>query len=221
MIYSIEDIKKSYQQGANEIPVLANLNLHVNEGESIAIVGRSGSGKSTLLSILSAIEDVDVGQVMLKGKALGDLNEDDKVSLRSSSIGVIFQQFHLLSHYTALENVMLPLEIQGGAVDKRLAASLLAKVGLSHREDHYPHQLSGGEKQRVAIARALILNPDVILADEPTGSLDIHTGEEVMDLIFNLVKENRVALVLVTHSMELANRCDKVFRLVEGHLVQE
>jgi putative ABC transport system ATP-binding protein len=193
----------------------------VKEGESIAIVGRSGSGKSTLLSILSAIEDVDVGQVMLKGKALGDLNEDDKVSLRSSSIGVIFQQFHLLSHYTALENVMLPLEIQGGAVDKRLAASLLAKVGLSHREDHYPHQLSGGEKQRVAIARALILNPDVILADEPTGSLDIHTGEEVMDLIFNLVKENRVALVLVTHSMELANRCDKVFRLVEGHLVQE
>ena len=151
-------------------------------------------------------------------QSFSQLSETEKIELRSQKIGVIFQQFHLLSHYTALENVLLPLEIQGKTIDRKSAANLLNRVGLNGRHDHYPHQLSGGEKQRVAIARALILNPDIILADEPTGSLDIHTGEEVMKLIFDLVHEQDMALVLVTHSNELAHQCDQVFRLEQGAL---
>lgn len=218
MIFSVNNLQKSYHQAENKIPVLNDLSFSINKGQSIAIVGRSGSGKTTLLSILSGIEEHDAGQVSFMDQSFSNLSETEKIELRSKNIGVIFQQFHLLSHYTALENVLLPLEIQGRSIKKEEAESLLNRVGLKGRYDHYPHQLSGGEKQRVAIARALILKPDIILADEPTGSLDIHTGEEVMKLIFDLVHENDVALVLVTHSNELAHECDQVYRLEEGSL---
>jgi len=221
MIFQISGIKKSYFQAGSEIPVLDGLNLEIQEGESVAIVGRSGSGKSTLLSLLSAIEDPDDGEIILHDHSFSDLTGEEKILLRAQKIGVIFQQFHLLSHYTALENVLLPLEIQCSRVDKNLAKNLLNEVGLSGREDHYPHQLSGGEKQRVAIARALILKPEIILADEPTGSLDINTGEEVMRLIFDLVKKQNAALVLVTHSLELAGQCNQILRLKDGKLMAE
>ena len=218
MIFSVQDLEKSYHQANKPIPVLKDLSFSINKGESISIVGRSGSGKTTLLSILSGIEDYQDGEVSFMDQSFSQLSETEKIELRSQKIGVIFQQFHLLSHYTALENVLLPLEIQGKTIDRKSAANLLNRVGLNGRHDHYPHQLSGGEKQRVAIARALILNPDIILADEPTGSLDIHTGEEVMKLIFDLVHEQDMALVLVTHSNELAHQCDQVFRLEQGAL---
>jgi len=219
-VLTAKNVNKSYHQGERQIEILKGLNLEVEAGQSIAILGQSGSGKSTFLSTMSGIEEVDSGTITFNDKDLTSFSEDEMTRFRGKHMGIIFQQFHLLSHLNALENVALPLEIQGesskAAYDR--ARELLNSVGLGDRVDHFPDQLSGGEKQRVAIARSMILNPELILADEPSGSLDEETGEQIMDLIFGLVKEHGSTLVLVTHNQQLAKRCEKVYQLIHGQL---
>lgn len=215
-----KNVNKSYHQGERQIEILKGLNLEVEAGQSIAILGQSGSGKSTFLSTMSGIDEVDSGTIIFNEKELTSFSEDEMTRFRGKHMGIIFQQFHLLSHLNALENVALPLEIQGelGKVACDRARELLESVGLGDRIDHFPSQLSGGEKQRVAIARSMILNPELILADEPSGSLDEDTGEQIMNLIFGLVKEHKSTLVLVTHNQQLAKRCEKVYQLIHGQL---
>lgn len=214
---TINGLGKSFVQGERSIEVLKNLSLELHQGETLAILGQSGSGKSTLLSLLAGIDRPDQGDMILEGSRLNDLSEDELTTLRSKKIGIIFQQFHLLPHLSALENVSLPLEILGKD-GKGPAQSALKDVGLDHREGHFPNQLSGGEKQRVAIARSMVVEPDLLLADEPSGSLDEGTGDQVMDLIFNLVKKKGKALILVTHNRQLAERCDRTLVLEGGKL---
>lgn len=217
---SAKNVNKSYRQGERKIEILKGLNLEVQSGQSVAILGQSGSGKSTFLSTMSGIDVVDSGDIIFKGKNLTSFSEDEMTQFRGKHMGIIFQQFHLLSHLNALENVSLPLEVQGKGVKEAMkrAAELLTSVGLGTRMEHYPSQLSGGEKQRVAIARSMIVDPDLILADEPSGSLDEDTGDQIMDLIYGLVKDHKSTLVLVTHNQQLAKRCEKVFRLEHGQL---
>lgn len=218
MILEAQNLSKKYKQASRTISVLEALNLEVEVGESVAILGKSGSGKSTLLSLLCGIERSDEGSVVYNGLRINELSEDEITKLRSQSIGVIFQQFHLIEHLNALENVMLPLEINGVLSPDIKALEALKLVGLGSRGDHFPAQLSGGERQRVAIARAIVNGPSLLLADEPSGSLDENTGNEVMDLIFNLVKNTKMALILVTHNNDLARHCDRVFILENGKL---
>lgn len=218
MILEAQNLSKKYKQASRTISVLEALNLEVEVGESVAILGKSGSGKSTLLSLLCGIERSDEGSVVYNGLRINELSEDEITKLRSQSIGVIFQQFHLIEHLNALENVMLPLEINGVLSPDIKALEALKLVGLGSRGDHFPAQLSGGERQRVAIARAIVNGPSLLLADEPSGSLDENTGNEVMDLIFNLVKNTKMALILVTHNNDLARHCDRVLILENGKL---
>lgn len=215
---NLANISKTYQQGQKVIPILKDINFHINEGTSAAIMGRSGSGKSTLLSLISGILKYDTGDISLDGKSYGGLGENELSDLRASHIGFVFQNFHLVSYLNALENVMLPAKVCGQKDAKEKATELLRQVGLSQRLDHLPAQLSGGEKQRVAIARALIHNPKLILADEPSGSLDEQTGEEVMNLLFDLVKRNNTTLVLVTHDKGVAKRCEELYIIEEGQV---
>ncbi len=217
-IVEIKDIKKTYSQGQRDVPVLKGLSLNLKEGESLSIVGQSGSGKSTLLSILSGIENADDGSYLLDKVDFFKMDEEEKVKLRSNKIGIIFQQFHLLPHMTALENVLLPLEILGNTKGTDEAVELLSKIGLADRLNHFPDELSGGEKQRVAIARAMIIKPKLILADEPSGSLDEKTGDDIMNLIFSLVKGEKTGLILVTHNQTLAKLCDHTLKLEHGIL---
>lgn len=214
----LKNIAKSFSQGETEIPVLWDLNLSLEKGESIAVLGQSGSGKSTLLSLLAGIDRPDKGEVFFEKRSLAPLNEEELTKLRAHKIGIIFQQFHLLPHLKAFENVALVLEINGIANAKEKACEMLKEVGLSHRLEHYPSQLSGGEKQRVAIARSLAIEPELILADEPSGSLDEKTGKEVIQLLFDLVEKKSMSLILVTHNQQLAKRCSKTYLLDEGKL---
>jgi putative ABC transport system ATP-binding protein len=218
MIIECSNISKSFHQGDSSINVLKNVDLELIEGETAAILGKSGSGKTTLLSILSGIEKVDSGKIVFNGQDITHLSESALTKFRSQSMGVIFQQFHLIEHLSALENVMLPLEILNDPSPEQKAKELLSSVGLGHRFDHFPSQLSGGEKQRVAIARAMAINPRLLLADEPSGSLDEETGKLVMDLLFDLVKKNGMSLILVTHERSLADRCDHIYKLETGVL---
>lgn len=217
-LLEIKNLAKSFHQGEKTIQVLQNLNFELKHGSTASIVGKSGSGKSTLLSLLAGLDTPDQGNILFKGQDMSGMSEEEVTALRSGKIGIIFQQFHLISHLTALENVLLPLEIQGRRNEKNFAIEYMEKVGLISRLDHLPGQLSGGEKQRVAIARSLIIHPDLLLADEPSGSLDDQTGDDVMNLIFNLVKEEKTGLVLVTHSQALAYKCDNVYSLTGGEL---
>ena len=217
VLLNLENIKKNYTQGERSVEVLKDLNLCLNVGESVAVLGQSGSGKSTLLSILSGVENPTSGSYSFDKTDFASLSDDEKATLRSKDIGIVFQQFHLLPHLTALENVMLPLEIQGSA-SKDQAIKLLENVGLSHRIDHFPEQLSGGEKQRVAIARAMIIKPKLLLADEPSGSLDEDTGVDIMKLMFSLVESGDTAMILVTHNKELAKKCGRILNLANGAL---
>lgn len=214
----LNGIVKSYYQGKNEVKVLKGLDLSLSKGESLAILGQSGSGKSTLLSLLCGLDQPDKGSLTLNGVNFKSLSEDELTVLRSKKIGIIFQNFHLLPHLSALENVSLPQEVLGDRNAKTQAAELLQKVGLADRLNHFPGQLSGGEKQRVAIARALSIGPELILADEPSGSLDEKTGEAIMKLMFDLIKERESSLILVTHNIELAKSCQKVMNLQNGKL---
>lgn len=214
------NISKSHQQAQNTIQVLSQLNLEVLRGESVAIVGKSGSGKSTLLSLLSGLDLPNSGEIWFGDRQITHLNETELAQVRSQKMGIIFQQFQLVQTLTALENVMLPLEILNTKNAKAIAQKWISDVGLSHRLDHFPNQLSGGEQQRVAIARAMAAGPEIILADEPTGNLDEETGNIVMDLIFRITKENNTALILVTHDSELAQKCQRTFHLQHGALVE-
>jgi putative ABC transport system ATP-binding protein len=209
MILKIKNLTKVFQQGAVTVEALKPLSFEVAEAETLAILGPSGSGKSTLLSLLGGLEKPSEGSVELAGKNLNTLNENQLADFRGKNIGIVFQQFHLLPHLTALENVALPLEIRKNKNAFSVAAEALDRVGLGHRKNHQPHELSGGECQRVAIARALVVRPALLLADEPSGNLDSHTGRQVMELLFDLVAQEKTTLILVTHNESLAARCGR------------
>lgn len=211
-------VEKRYHQGTEWIPVLRGLDLTVEPGESVAIVGQSGSGKSTLLSLMAGLDHPDTGSIQIAGRSIGELDEKALAAFRGETLGIVFQQFHLIPTLTALENVSLPLEIRGVADYRDRALHALKEVGLEHRAKHQPHQLSGGECQRIAIARAFVVRPKLLLADEPSGNLDDATGAKVMDLLFGMVERERMTMVLVTHDARLATRCHKVLHLRHGLL---
>jgi len=219
MILQLSKVFKSYSiSDSSSVDVLRGVELNVKQGDTIAILGQSGSGKSTLLSLIAGLDHPDEGAVLLNGIVLKDLNERDLTKYRAKQIGIIFQQFHLMPHLTALENVALPLELQKDKNANQKATETLGQIGLEHRLNHFPHQLSGGEAQRVAIARSLGIEPTLLLADEPTGNLDEETGNHLSDLLFDLVDANNMTLILVTHNRTLANRCKKQFHLIGGEL---
>jgi putative ABC transport system ATP-binding protein len=200
------------------ISILSDLSLAIRHGEKVAIVGSSGSGKSTLLSLLAGLDNPTCGKVLINGDEISALDEDGRAAVRARHVGFVFQSFQLLSSLTALENVMLPLQLRGDARAKESALEALVSVGLEHRTQHYPKQLSGGEQQRVAIARAFAAKPAVLFADEPTGNLDVATGEKIIQLLFDLNANANTTLVLVTHDMQLARRCERTLYLQGGKL---
>lgn len=200
------------------LQILSGINLIIKSGESIAIVGESGSGKSTLISLLAGLDTPTSGSITVNGRLLTGMDEDGRAALRSDLIGFVFQSFQLLPGLTALENVMLPLELNGNPQAKSLAAALLKRVGLSHRLTHTPKQLSGGEQQRVALARAFVGRPAILFADEPTGNLDSKTGARIIDLLFELNHEHNTTLILVTHDQALATRCHRTIQLNAGRI---
>lgn len=217
-----QSLKKTFYHNKKSTCVLDNVNYRLQKGMTSSIVGRSGSGKSTLLSLLAGLDRPDSGEIIINGSRLSQMNEGDLTAFRARHIGIIFQHFHLLPHLTALENVALTLEISGKESSfskaKDRAAQMLSDVGLGERMNSFPSLLSGGEKQRVAVARALVIKPDILFADEPSGSLDDVTGKEVMGLIFDLVKEKSMTMILVTHDHELADQCDNKLVLERGQL---
>ena len=215
MKITLNNIKKSYLQGKNVIKVLDGVSMEINSGEIIALLGKSGSGKTTMLSLLAGLEKPDAGSILVDKTDITQLSEEDLCDWRAKNLGIIFQQFHLIPHLTALENILLSLEINGRE-DKNLALSWLAKVGLSERADHFPSMLSGGEQQRVAIARALAFEPALLLADEPTGNLDVETGKIIIDILFKIVREKKTTVIIVTHDEELASIADRIVRLTGG-----
>lgn len=215
----LNSVKKSYGSGTARVEVLKGIDLEINAGETVALLGKSGSGKSTLLSLMAGLDAPDAGDIFLDNKSIAKLSEKELTHFRSTQMGIVFQQFHLVSTLTALENVMLPLQINKVSDAPKIALDLLVAVGLSHRADHLPSQLSGGECQRVAIARALANKPKILFADEPSGNLDEQTGEMVMNLLFDMVKKTQTTLVLVTHDHELAQRCSRIVHLEHGSLV--
>jgi putative ABC transport system ATP-binding protein len=214
----IKSLKKSYLQGSQHIEIFEDLNFKLDESQKVAIMGKSGSGKSTLLSLISGIIKPDEGDICLNSISYQSLQESQLNDFRATNIGFIFQNFHLVSYLNALENVMLPAKVCNIPRPKEKAKEPLKSVGLEHRLDHLPSQLSGGEKQRVAIARSLIHDPKIILADEPSGNLDDETGNAVLDILFELINKNRTTLILVTHSKDVASRCEKTYELVAGSL---
>lgn len=215
MKISIKNISKHFQQGKNTIQVLSDVSLEVKSGEIIALLGKSGSGKTTMLSLLAGLDKPDQGAILIDDLDLTTLSEEALCDFRAKKLGIVFQQFHLIPHLTALENVYLSFEINGSE-DKDAALKWLAMVGLQDRANHYPSMLSGGEQQRVAIARALAFGPPLLLADEPTGNLDIETGKYVIELLFKMVREKKTTMILVTHDDELAAKADRIVRLVGG-----
>ena len=211
-------IGKKVRSGAQELAILRDIDLEVTRGEALSVVGASGSGKSTLLAILAGLDTPSEGRVVLAGQDLFSLDEDARAALRGRTVGFVFQSFQLLPALTALENVLLPLELAGNQDAEALSKEVLGRVGLAERLHHYPRQLSGGEQQRVALARAFVARPQLLLADEPTGSLDAESGESVIRLLFDMNRESGTTLVLVTHDESLARRCGRCIRLVAGRL---
>lgn len=205
----------------SELEILKGITLEIKSGESAAIIGASGSGKSTLLGLLAGLDEASGGTVEIDGQLLGDLDEDGRAEFRARKVGFVFQSFQLLPALTALENVMLPLELRGQADAREQASHFLERVGLGERMTHYPKQMSGGEQQRVAIARAFATRPAILFADEPTGNLDTRTGETIVALLFELNQQEGTTLVLVTHDPSLAQRCERCLRLDAGALVVE
>lgn len=219
-ILSVDQVSKVYQSGSRKLTVLDRVNFQVAPGESIAIVGPSGSGKTTLLGLCAGLDKATTGSISLNGHAMEKLSEDERASVRNHHVGFIFQNFQLLPTLTALENVMVPLELKKRKDAKGKAIELLTQVGLADRATHYPSQLSGGEQQRVSIARAFANEPKILFADEPTGNLDTETGEMIEDLIFNLNKALGTTLILVTHDIALAGRTNRIIR-IKGGKIQE
>ena len=214
----LQHLALHYPLGATRVDVLRDVHLTIPAGQSVAIAGPSGSGKSSLLLLLAGLEQPQAGRVLIDGQALGSMDRDALADLRRERIGIVFQSFHLLPSLTALDNVALPLQLAGRRDAHVRARDFLGRVGLAARAQHYPGQLSGGEQQRVAIARALVHGPRLLLADEPTGNLDDHTGALVRELLFELNQEAGATLVLVTHDMDFAARCQRVLRLHDGQL---
>lgn len=217
-VLGLENVELTLAGNAGRVEILRGITLEVDRGESIGLVGPSGSGKSSLLMLMGGLERPTAGRVTALGKDLSGMDEDGLARFRRGRMGIVFQSFHLVPTMTALENVALPLEIAGEADAFDRAAAELAAVGLSHREGHYPAELSGGEQQRVALARAAAPRPELFLADEPTGNLDGRTGAQIMDLLFDLRDRHGATLVLVTHAPELAERCDRLIRLADGRI---
>jgi len=218
-ILKIHELKKTYKSGSKEITVLQDISFEIEKGDTFSIVGPSGSGKTTLLGLCAGLDHPDSGTIELCGKALQDLNEDQRAQLRNKEVGFIFQNFQLLPTLSALENVSVPLELQGAKNAAKIGMELLDKVGLADRFHHYPSQLSGGEQQRVALARAFSNTPSILFADEPTGNLDEETGEKVIQLLFQLNKEAGTTLVIITHDLALANRTQQILRLKGGKIL--
>ena len=217
-----EGLTKSFRNGPQTLTIFSGLTFQIAPGESVALVGESGAGKSTLLHILGALEKATAGGVFFCGKALGSLSESELAAYRNKDIGYVWQNCHLLPEFTALENVAMPLRISGleARASRERAEHWLRRVGLGERTDHQSGELSGGEQQRVAIARALISRPKLLLADEPTGNLDENTGAAVMKILLELVREERLAILIATHNPAFAALCDRVFRFEHGHLRQ-
>jgi putative ABC transport system ATP-binding protein len=220
-IISLKSVHLTLDSRAGPVSILNGVGLDVGPGQSVAIVGPSGSGKTSLLMVLAGLERATSGEVRIAGHDFQSLGEDELALVRGETIGIVFQSFHLVPTMTALENVALPLEFSGHSGSEAIARARLEDVGLSHRLDHYPAQLSGGEQQRVALARALSIEPKLLLADEPTGNLDGRTGRGVVDLLFNLKKDRDATLVLVTHDERLAAECDRIIRMADGRIIDD
>jgi putative ABC transport system ATP-binding protein len=221
VVLAASGLTKQVSSPEGTLTILADVGFAIAQGETVAVVGASGAGKSTLLALLAGLDEPSGGHVTLAGQDLGGLDEDGRARLRAQRVGFVFQSFHLVPSLTALENVMLPLELAGRGDARTAAAEVLGRVGLGDRVQHYPRQLSGGEQQRVAIARAFVTGPALLFADEPTGNLDAATGARIMDLLFGLNAATGATLVLVTHDRELAARCGRVLRLEAGRLVAD
>ena len=219
IVLEARHVSKTVSSPEGSLTILADVSLAVRTGETLAIVGASGAGKSTLLAILAGLDSPSTGQVLIAGTDLTELDEDGRAQIRGQHVGFVFQSFHLIPSLTAIENVMLPLELRGRPDARQVAAEAVAQVGLSARAAHYPKQLSGGEQQRVAIARAFVTHPAVLFADEPTGNLDTATGQKITDLLFELNRSIGSTLILVTHDRPLAQRCRRVLELDAGHAV--
>lgn len=219
-IIQVNGLSKIVTTFEGELPILSDISFNVKHGESVAIVGTSGSGKSTLLSLLAGLDKATNGEIFLDGEPLHDLDEEARAALRAAKIGFVFQSFMLVQSLTALENVMLPAELAGKSDAKEQALALLKKVGLSHRTDHYPSQLSGGEQQRVAIARAFIGTPKILFADEPSANLDSKNGKMIESLLFDLNSQHGTTLILVTHDEGLAQKCEHIIQIEAGLLVK-
>jgi putative ABC transport system ATP-binding protein len=213
-------VGKQVSSPEGTLAILSGVSLAITRGETVAVMGASGAGKSTLLALLAGLDEPTTGEIHLAAHPLTRLDEDGRAAVRARHVGFVFQSFHLVPSLTALENVMLPLELAGRSDARAAALEVLGRVGLAARVGHYPRQLSGGEQQRVAIARAFVTRPDVLFADEPTGNLDAATGERIMELLFGLNAETGTTLVLVTHDRELAARCGRVIRLDAGRVVE-
>ncbi len=219
IVLEARNLSKTVPSPEGPLTILADVSLSVRAGETLAIIGASGAGKSTLLALLAGLDAPSAGRVLIAGADLSELDEDGRAAVRGRHVGFVFQSFHLIPSLTALENVMLPLELRGRGDARETASQALAQVGLTPRGAHYPKQLSGGEQQRVAIARAYVTHPDVLFADEPTGNLDTHTGQRITDLLFELNRSTGSTLVLVTHDRDLASRCGRILELDAGRAV--
>ncbi len=216
----VEKLNKIVATGGSSLQILKDISFLLEKGKSLAIVGESGSGKTTLLGLLAGLDNPTSGTVSIDGNSIFEMSEDERALVRKNSVGFVFQSFQLIEGLTALENVMMPLELRGDRQAKEKALSQLEQVGLSERVQHFPNQLSGGEQQRVAIARAFVCTPQVLFADEPTGNLDTNTGKKVVELMFDLNQKNNTTMVLVTHDIKLASRCDYKISLSAGKLIE-
>ncbi len=221
VILKVDNLNMNYQSGGKSLSVLQSINIEVHEGETVSITGPSGSGKTTLMGLCAALDNPSSGEITILGNKISPLSEDQRALLRNKYVGFIFQNFQLLPSLTALENVMLPLEMQGIYTAHKDAEDLLKRVGLGDRVTHYPSQLSGGEQQRVALARAFINKPKILFADEPTGNLDGDTGETIEKLMFDLNKDFGTTLIIVTHNQDLAAKTKRTIQLKSGHIVSD
>ena len=215
-LYRLDNINLNYNLNGNDIKVLKNINFEIKKNERVAIVGESGSGKTSLLMIMSGLENPTSGTIIFKNVDFSKISEKKKTEIRKKKIGLIFQQFYLIPNYTALENVMFPMQINNIGNEKKKAGAILSDIGLAERKNNLPSELSGGEQQRVAIARAISFKPEIILADEPTGNLDEKNTELVSNLLLNYSKKKKIGLIIVTHNMSLAKKCDKIIKLIDG-----
>jgi putative ABC transport system ATP-binding protein len=220
-LINLKSVNLSLPSLAGPVDILKNVSLRIDAGDSVAILGPSGSGKSSLMALMTGLEQASSGLVEIAGQDFSKLDEDGLALARRGRLGIVLQAFHLVPTMTALENVAIPLELSGDRAAFDIARAELARVGLGHRVDHYPAQLSGGEQQRVAIARAAAPKPPLLFADEPTGNLDGHTGKAIIDLLFGLTHERQTTLIIITHDVELAKYCKRTIRLEDGHIVED